>query len=478
MIAPLILLYLVFTMLIGVISAHLIKSTKDYIQAGRRLPFSVATFVAFATWFGSETVLGASSEMAKSGLGGVVQDPFGASLCLILVGLFFAKPLYKMNILTLGDFFRIKYNSKVELISSIMMVLSYFGWIAAQMLALGIVLKMIFGIDKNSGIVLGSFIVLFYTFLGGMWAVAISDFIQSIMIIVGLIVVLFDISDGFTTILPVIKSQDLNFYTNFFPSLNINEILLFITSLITIGLGSIPQQDVFQRIMSAKSAKVAARSSVAAGFLYLFIALIPLILAIFSRVKYPQLLQNDYHFLLPTLIYNEANTFSKVMFFGAIVSAIMSTASSATLAPSIVLSENILKPLFFKKINDKQLMWLTRLCVIFITLVSLFFAVNGRSIFSLVASAASISLVSLFIPFVFGVFLIKSYHVSAVLSMFFGFATWIVFEFLFSFKFSLIVGLFSSLLFYCMPLIIQSNFNIFKKIMFVVLIQYRKAKKI
>lgn len=121
--------------------------------------------------------------------------------------------------------------------------------------------------------------------------------------------------------------------------MNLQELLLFITALITIGLGSIPQQDVFQRVMSSRSERVAVYSSLTAGFMYLTIALIPLILAIFARVNYPELLKLDAQLMLPTLIMEHTSTLTKVLFFGALLSAIMSTSSSAILAPSAILSE-------------------------------------------------------------------------------------------------------------------------------------------
>nr|NAZ23759.1 sodium:solute symporter [Thermocrinis sp.] len=140
-----IVLYILLTLAIGVYASTFVKNSKDYLLAGRNLPFFMATFVAFATWFGAETVLGASSQMAKEGLWGVIEDPFGAALCLILVGLFFAKPLYRLNLLTFGDFYRRFYGRKAEVVASLLLIASYFGWIGAQMLAIGLILNITTG---------------------------------------------------------------------------------------------------------------------------------------------------------------------------------------------------------------------------------------------------------------------------------------------------------------------------------------------
>ena len=136
-------LYLLVSIAIGLYAARRVHSSQDYVVAGRSLPLYITTATVFATWFGSETVLGTSSTFIQEGLHGIVADPFGASLCLILVGVFFARKLYRMNLLTIGDFFRIKYGRGVELATSVAIMLSYLGWVSAQMCALGLVFNVL-----------------------------------------------------------------------------------------------------------------------------------------------------------------------------------------------------------------------------------------------------------------------------------------------------------------------------------------------
>ena len=176
--------YLLLTLGIGWWASRRVHSTKDFVIAGRNLPMVVAASALFATWFGSETIMGASSEFVEHGLIGVIEDPFGAALCLVLVGAFFARPLYKLNIITFNDFFRIRFSRQAEVISALFMIPSYFGWIAAQLVAMAIILNTIAGLTLLQGILLCALIVVFYTYIGGMWAVSITDFLQTIMIII------------------------------------------------------------------------------------------------------------------------------------------------------------------------------------------------------------------------------------------------------------------------------------------------------
>ncbi len=418
-------LYLLLNVFIGIWAARRVKNTSDFLLAGRQLPFYISTAVVFATWFGSETVLGASSEFVEHGLLGVIEDPFGAALCLVLVGLFFARKLYRLNLLTFGDFYKLYFNRTTELVASFFLVISYFGWVAAQMVALGIMLNLISGLSLPVGILLGSLAVVIYTFLGGMWSVSVTDFLQTIMIIGGLIFVAISITQQ-VPITQVLQTVPPGFF-DFVPTKNVSVTtwLNYIALWITIGLGSIPQQDVFQRVMSAKSEKTAVYSSLAAGGLYLTVAFLPLLLALYAKVLYPDLLRGDTQLLLPGLIMHNTSLGIKVLFFGALVSAIISTASGAILAPAAILSENIFKP-YFKTITDKQLLLLSRMCVLLVSVVGLIMALLKSNIYELVSSSSALSLVSLFVPLVAGLYSKRVSSVAAVVSMVTGMAVWLL----------------------------------------------------
>ena len=181
--------YLIVSVGIGLYGATKVHNAKDYITAGRNLPMVFVLSMVFATWFGAEAVLGIPATFVKEGLGGVVADPFGSSICLILVGLFFAKPLYHKKFLTIGDFYREKYGRSVEILVTLCIGVSYLGWVSAQIMALGLVFHVVSdgAISQNTGMLIGSGSVLIYTLFGGMWAVAITDFLQMIIVVVGLL---------------------------------------------------------------------------------------------------------------------------------------------------------------------------------------------------------------------------------------------------------------------------------------------------
>src|SRR3979490_581807 len=180
--------YLLVTIAIGLWAAMRVKNSRDYVIAGRSLPLYMNTATVFATWFGAESVLSVSVEFSKSGLGGIVADPFGSSVCLVIVALLFARAFYHMDLLTIGDFYHKRYGPALELGPSVVIAISYLGWTAAQLTALGLVFSTLTNgaISLETGIVISGVVVLASSFWVGTGTVAMTDLFQWVMIIVGL----------------------------------------------------------------------------------------------------------------------------------------------------------------------------------------------------------------------------------------------------------------------------------------------------
>ncbi|HEU4622330.1 MAG TPA: sodium:solute symporter family protein, partial [Burkholderiaceae bacterium] len=403
----------------------------DFAVAGRAMPFYVVTATVFATWFGSETVLGIPATFLKENLRGVIADPFGSSLCLILVGLFFAVPLYRQKLLTIGDYYRGRYNRTVEVVTSLAIVVSYLGWVGAQIKALGLVFNVVSNdaISTQLGMLLGAASVLVYTLFGGMVSVAITDLVQMVVIVIGMLYIGWDISDRAGGVTTVIQHAAESGKFEFWPEMNVTAILGFFAAWITMMFGSIPQQDVFQRVMSSKTAKIAMWASVLGGVLYFGFAFVPMFLAysatLIDAPLVAKYLEQDSQLILPKLIINHAPVFAQIMFFGALLSAIKSCASATLLAPSITFAENILKPMF-PAMDDRKFLRLMRSVVLGFTALVLVYALNTEaSIFKMVENAYQVTLVSAFVPLVAGVYWKRANALGGMLSMFAGLIVWI-----------------------------------------------------
>lgn len=395
--------------------------------AGRSLPLMLSSAAMFATWFGSETVFGASSEFLKGGLYGVIEDPFGAALCLLLFGLFFARKLYTMDLLTLGDYFKVRFGKRTELVASIFLAPPYIGYIAAQLVAMGLILNVVIGLAVWQGVVISAVVVTLYTYIGGMWAISLTDFIQSIIIIVGLLVlavILAGKSGGVGVVLR--EAPDAHF--RFLPAANFREVVSYIAAWSVLGLGSLPSQDVFQRAMSSSSVRTAVWSCYIAAALYLTVAMLPLFISLCTRHLYPDQIEGDTQLTLPLMVLAHTPLPVQILFFGSLLSAIMSTTSSAILAPAAIFSENLVKPLVRHRYSDGQFLLLTRVSILLFSVIATVMACWRSNIYELVGESSILSLVSLFVPLTLGLYWKRASSGGALLAMVTGMLTWIIFE--------------------------------------------------
>jgi solute:Na+ symporter, SSS family len=435
MLITFVLFYLLVSVAIGLYAARRVNNTADYAVAGRSLPLAVVIATTFATWFGSETVLGVSATFVAGSLGDVVEDPFGASMCLILVGLFFAYKLYKRNLITIGDYYRQRYGRTIEVLCSIMIIFSYLGWVAAQVTALGLVFNVLTDgtISMAMGMVIGTSVVLIYTLFGGMWSVAFTDFVQMIVITIGLVLIAWfaaDLAGGAGRVFEYASTEG---KFQFFPAEGGGrEWLFFFAAAITMMLGSIPQQDVFQRVMSSKDVETAVRGPIIGGTLYFLFALIPMFIVTAGVMVMGEaataLLADDPQKVLPTLILQKMPLILQVTFFGALLSAIMSTASATMLAPATAFTENILRNIV-PGMSDQATLKAMRISVLVFTAIVLTYSISmeGTSIYELVAGAYQVPLVGAFTPLVFGLYWKRATTQGALASVVLGLGTWLVF---------------------------------------------------
>jgi solute:Na+ symporter, SSS family len=428
--------YLLATMALGVYAGTRIKSTTDFAVAGRSLPLAMVITTTFATWFGAETVMGIPAKFVQGGLNAVVEDPFGASMCLVLVGAFFASRLYKMSLLTIGDYYRQRYGKGVEIFCSVAIILSYLGWVAAQITALGLVFSVLSGgeISSEVGMVIGTALVLVYVLIGGMLAVAWTDFVQMIVLVVGLSLIAVmagQQAGGAGQVLALAEAQN---WFKIWPEATFDGWIWFVAAAITMMFGSIPQQDVFQRVMSAKDATTARKGAIIGGFSYLAFAFVPMFIVASSLIIMPEavkgLLETDPQKVLPTLILSKMPLWAQIFFFGALVSAIKSTSSATLLAPSTSFVENILKHIH-PGMSDRQVLLSMRITIFVFTALVLTYAIvmQGTPIYDLVSAAYQVPLVGAFVPLTFGLYWQRATTQGAIASIVLGIGTLVVFTF-------------------------------------------------
>lgn len=418
-----VIIYFIFTLSIAFAGSRKNRTTEEYALAGRRMPVYITAFALFATWFGAETVMGASGSFLDEGLFGILEDPIGAFLCLCLVGLFYARPLYSRGYLSLADFIRDRYGRVNERVFSILLVLSYLSWIAGQMTALAYIFELLFPLSFVGAMITACALVVIFTMVGGMWAISVTDFVQSILIIAGLLFALGYVSEQAGGI-EVVLEHAAGDRWSVRGAIHRHGIWEMLAALLTLGLGSIPSQDIFQRLSTAKSARAAVLSSFMGAGLYLVFSFLPLLLGVAATlVSHGGAVESSEKTILQVIM-GTGNGWIQVMFFGALLSAIVSTASAALLAPAVVIGENIMKPLS-PLISDKQLLYFIRAGIVIMGLFALLLSFWKESIFELAALSSSFTLVSLFATLTLGLFWKRATARGSLYSMGSGLLSWV-----------------------------------------------------
>ncbi|MBP6613850.1 sodium:solute symporter family protein [Aquabacterium sp.] len=431
-----VILYLLVTIGIGLLAARRVHGAKDYLVAGRSLPLYMNVATVFATWFGAEMVLSVSATFASGGLNAIPGDPFGATVCLVLAALLFSKLFYRLNLLTIGDFYKVRYGKSVEVLTSVAIVVSYLGWTSAQLTALGLVIHVLSGgaMTLNHAIIIGAAIVLVYTVFGGMWSVAFTDLFQTVIIVIGLSLVAWLVggqAGGFEKVIAEAHAQG---KFNMFPAeMDATAWWAMAGAFLAFAFGSIPQQDVFQRMTSAKDEKTAMHGTILGAAAYLIIAAIPIYIAFAALMAHPELAQlfasedaREIQRILPDLVLGKMPVWAQVMFFGALLSAILSTASGALLAPTATFTENVLRP-FVPHMSDRQFLLTLRIILVTFTTCALLFALNSEStMYEMVQNAYNVTLTGAFVPLVAGAFWKRANTQGALFSAVLGMGVWLV----------------------------------------------------
>lgn len=430
--------YLAVTITIGLLAARRVHNAKDYLVAGRSLPLYMNVATVFATWFGAETVLAVSATFAMDGLSGIPGDPFGATAALMLAALLFARLFYRLNLLTIGDFYKKRYGRGVEVLTSLAIALSYLGWASAQLTALGLVIQVLAGgaLALNHAIMIGAAVVLVYTIFGGMWSVAFTDLFQTVIIVAGLSLVaglVAQMAGGFDVVWQHAVQAG---KTQLIPAeADTPALLAMLAAFVTVAFGSVPQQDVFQRMTSAKDEGTAVRGTVIGATGYFLFAFVPIFIAYAALVMDPELAKlfgsedgREVQRILPDLVLHKMPMWAQVMFFGALLSAILSTASGTLLAPTATFTENVIKP-FAPRLSDAQFLLMLRVVLVTFTLGVLLFALNSRStMYEMVQNAYKVTLVAAFVPLLAGAYWKRANTQGAFASIVFGLVAWIVAE--------------------------------------------------
>ena len=393
--------YVLGLLLLGLIASTRVRDAADFVVAGRRLGLGLCTFTLFATWFGGGTLIGAAGAAYGGGLNAVAADPFGAALCLLLAGAFYVRLLRRLRLLTVPDFFRRRFGRAAEVLAAVSLFPAYIGWVGSQLVAVGTVLSAMAGLPFLTSVLVATGIVLVYTVLGGMWAVAFTDFFQALVLIAAIAILLpLVVGDagGVAVVLDRLPEAKLRFL----PTGGLLEWCLFVQAWLIIGIGNLPGQDLMQRALAAKDERVAQWGAYFGGLLYLGVGLIPVALGLVGTLVLPGLANPEE--IVPRLALEYLPPAGLALFLAALFSALMSSADSGLLAPASVFGQNVLPHLRRAAPGPKTVLRATRLAVVAFCGLALAVALVFGSVYTLMVESWTAMMVALFGPLTLGMY--------------------------------------------------------------------------
>ena len=418
--------YLLIMLAIGLYASRKVAGSADFIVAGKRLSLLLCTGTLAATWFGGGICIGAASAAYEGGFPAVIADPFGAALCLFLAGLFYVRIMRRMGLMTVASFFTARFNEHAGLLASLCTIPAYVGWVASLMVAFGRILQSLTGLDPTTGIALAAVIVLVYTVAGGMWAVTLTDFVQVVILVAGLVIltpILLGDMGGWSAIAAQLPEERFHLYPHGGDG---TAWFAYARAWLVIGLGNLAGQDLIQRSLSSRDETVAYRSAYLAGLLYVTVGLLPVFLGMAGSVILPDLANPD--LVMMELALKYLPEMALILFMGALVSALLSSADSALLAPASVIGWDMLK--FFKPDADERTsLRLSRLAVLVLGAISFLLALHKTTVYDLMVDSWSVLLATLFVPLTAGIWWPRCNGPGALAAIVVGFISWQIFLF-------------------------------------------------
>ena len=376
----------------GAYAAQLRRSddSDSFLLAGRKLPLLLAIFTMSATWVGGGYINGTAEYTYSSGLVWV-QAPWGYALSLILGGLFFARKMRRKGYRTLLDPLEERFGKRVSALFFLPALTGEVFWTAAILTALGTTFGAIAGLDTTTAIAISALITIAYTAIGGLWSVALTDFVQLVLLLIGLsLTVPFALEaagdwpvaweqyqNHFGAAASLLPSREAlgDYYWNWW------DYALLLT------LGGIPWQVYFQRVLASRDEKTAVRLSVLAGFVCL-IAAIPAVLigiagfsADWSALGAPA--PPDAASTLPWVVRYLTPGWAGIIGLGAVAAAVMSSADSSILSASSMSGWNVYRPLFAPKTDSKTLRKVVQRMIWIIGIAAMLIALNIQSVYEL-----------------------------------------------------------------------------------------------
>ena len=393
-------IYIAIMLAVGIIAAGKSSSMAEFAVSGRNMSLAVCSISIVATWFGSGPMMGSAAAAYAGNKLEVLRDPLVSGISLLIAGFFFVRTYRRSNRTTHVEFYETRIGNLAGIISSLVNLIAGAIWLGGVLFAFGVVFNTLTGQPAAFGVLAGTAVIVIYTMFGGLTAVAATDVLQMVFIIVG-VVVLFVVVVNDAGGWQVVAHQLPEHAFDFTPAGNsFKDWFAYFQVWFSSGLVAIGVLSLVQRAMAARTEQVAQNAFYIAGISYLFFGMIPVTLGYVATITMPGVA--DPNAIVPLLAVEHLHPVVVAIFVGAVISAIMSTSDSILLGCGTVISVNLL-PRVVKDPSDSLRLAVARWSVPVVAIISLYTAFNTSSVISAIAIAVSIGFAAMSAPFILSI---------------------------------------------------------------------------
>lgn len=386
-----IVVYFIVVVAVGLLSRRFVKSADGFFVAGRR---SGTLFIAgslIATIIGGSATVGMAGKGFSQGITGIWWLLVG-SIGLVILGVFLARKLRSTSLYTLPELAEHQYDSRVSLVSSILIVVAWIGVIAAQIVAAGTIMSIIGIGSKTVWMIAFTGVFVSYTLVGGQHANIRTDIFQSIVIFAGIItaiIVVMSSVGGWNGLQASLPADRFSFPL----SANFDGIDL-LSWLLLVGLTYVIGPDMYSRLFCARDEKTARNSVLWVAVLIIPFAFCIVLLGMSAAALFPAISPEQ---ALPTLVKDQLPLFAGGLVLAALMGATMSSADTCLMSTGTILSVDIIKK-FKPSLGNKETVLVARISIVVIGVLSLLLALRLGGIISSLLFAYTVYTGGVIIP--------------------------------------------------------------------------------
>ena len=432
-----VIIYFACMIMVGFLVRKKASTAEGYLVAGRQFTLLFNSAALTACFLGGSIILSLPGLVYGMGIWNDdsmwgASAALGGIFCLLLAGLFYMPKLWRLKLLSLGDYFYLRYGKSTGFTVSLVTILTFIFWVSVQILVFAKVCNAFMGWELVHAAIIGIAVIAVYTTIGGLWAVMATDMVQVCLVALGIFVltpIALGLAGGFDVVMATVPAEK----THFLPQVSEPRVwVAWFASWCLIGIGSIVSPDLMQRAFAAKTASVARNSALVGMCIKILLSGLMVVLAytgwtlVHNNIIPETALAGDMELIIPVMVKTLLPTPLVILFVGACLSAVMGAASSALLAMSGMISKNVWKDVIRPETTDKELVLVSRICVVAFSIFAVYLALSLEMVYLLLALGFDLIMASLFAAMTLGLYWKKANEYGAIAGIVTGIAVRVV----------------------------------------------------